>query len=221
MKLLIIEDEEDMLNALKKGFAKRGYAVDTATDGEEGLYLFQVNNYDVIVLDLNLPKIDGMEVLKRIRRNNLEQKIIILSARNMVSDKIEGLDEGANDYLTKPFDFAELDARVRALIRRDFTQNNTEIKFGECVLNTSSKKIICNGRTVELQPKEYAIVEYLAEHKEMVISSEELIEHVWDSEVDLFTVSVKVHISNIRKKFAKYTKKEVIETVRGYGYRIL
>ena len=163
MKLLIIEDEPDMRNALKKGFIKKGYLVDTAEDGEEGSYLALVNTYDVIVLDLNLPGKDGLEILQEIRDRSKTQRVIILSARSSVPDKITGLDMGANDYLAKPFDFMELEARVRSLARREMVQNDTKINIHNLVIDTVQKKVSYNGEKIELSPKEYAILEYLGD----------------------------------------------------------
>ena len=163
MKLLIIKDEPDMRNALKKGFIKKGYLVDTAEDGEEGSYLALVNTYDVIVLDLNLPGKDGLEILQEIRDRSKTQRVIILSARSSVPDKITGLDMGANDYLAKPFDFMELEARVRSLARREMVQNDTKINIHDLVIDTVQKKVSYNGEKIELTPKEYAILEYLGD----------------------------------------------------------
>lgn len=218
MKLLIIEDEPDMRNALKKGFIKKGYLVDTAEDGEEGSYLALVNTYDVIVLDLNLPGKDGLEILQEIRDRSKTQRVIILSARSSVPDKITGLDMGANDYLAKPFDFMELEARVRSLARREMVQNDTKINIHNLVIDTVQKKVSYNGEKIELTPKEYAILEYLGIHSGKTVSAEELIEHVWESDIDLFSVSVKVHMSKLRKKLEDATGKSYIETIRGRGY---
>lgn len=220
MKILIVEDEAEMLSALKRGFIKKGYAVDTACDGMSASILAETNEYDVIVLDLNLPKKDGLEVLEEIHRRNENQKVIILSARSSVSDKVLGLDTGASDYLSKPFDFLELEARIRSLARREYMQKDTTISVQGITINTINKKITVNDTIINLPPKEYAILEYLAINCGRVISSEDLIEHVWKSDVDLFSVSVKVHISNIRKKLFKICGKEVIKTVRGFGYII-
>lgn len=218
MKLLIVEDEPDMRKALEKGFIKKGFLVDTAEDGEEGSYLALVNTYDVIVLDLNLQGKDGLEVLQEIRDRSKTQKVIILSARSSVPDKILGLDMGANDYLTKPFDFMELEARVRSLARREIVQNDTEIRIDHLIIDTAQKMVFYKEEKVELAPKEYGILEYLAINLGKTVSAEELIEHVWESDVDLFSVSVKVHMSKLRKKIEKVTGKKYIETIRGRGY---
>ena len=220
MRLLIIEDEEQLLDALKRGLTKRGYAVDTAEDGITGSEMAYQNEYDVIILDLNLPGKDGIEVLKDIRTRSMTTKVLILSARSSVPDKIKGLDLGANDYLGKPFDFLELEARIRNLIRRDFVQQSTVIHLQNLTLDTAQKSAAVNGHKLDLQPKEYAILEYLALRSGTVISAEELIEHIWDEEADMFSMSVKVHISNLRKKISAYGDSGLIVTVRGRGYMI-
>lgn len=218
VKLLIVEDEPDMRKALEKGFVKKGFLVDTAEDGEEGSYLALVNTYDVIVLDLNLQGKDGLEILQEIRERSKTQRVIILSARSSVPDKILGLDTGANDYLTKPFDFMELEARVRSLARREIVRNDIEIRIDHLVIDTAQKMVFYNGEKIELAPKEYAILEYLGVNLGKTVSAEELIEHVWESDTDLFSVSVKVHMSKLRKKIEKVTGKKYIETIRGRGY---
>ncbi len=220
MKLLIIEDEEDILHALLRGFNKKGYIAQGATDGESGLEMALNGGYDIVVLDLNLPKLDGIEVLKQIRQENKDIKILILSARTDFSQRISGLDFGANDYLVKPFDFGELEARVRNLLRRSFTQQDVILNCGNISIDTASKRVFSTeGSTVELSPKEYGILEYLALNKGRAISAEELIEHSWGEEDSLFSNSVKVHISMIRKKLLPYCK-ELILNIRGAGYLI-
>ena len=220
MRLLIIEDEPNLLSALKRGFEKRGFGVDTAGDGEQGSYFAEINDYDVIILDLNLPYKDGLEILQEIRQRSKTQKVLILSSRASVPDKILGLDMGANDYLAKPFDFLELDDRVRSLARREFLQKDNVLAVGDLSIDTAGKSVSVNNVPVNVAPKEYAILEYLAIHLGKTISAEELIEHVWNSDADLFSLSVKVHISNIRKKLLCACGREVIVTVRGRGYRI-
>lgn len=222
MRILVVEDEKTMQKALCNGLKKYGYAVDLANDGEEALKLIEINPYDVVVLDLNLPKIDGIEVLKEIRKTKLELRILILSARAEVEDKITGLDTGANDYLTKPFHFKELEARIRALLRRNFSQKDTVLTHGNVQINTSLKCVIVNDQTVELTKKEYAILEYLFMNKDRIVSAEELIEHIWDNESDLFSNSFKVHIHSLKKKLDKYIcDKELIQNTRGLGYSIV
>lgn len=220
MKLLIIEDESDLAAAIQRGFVKKGYAADVAMDGAEGLEIYKINDYDLIVLDLNLPTMDGLEVLKAIRERDKLQKIIILSARSAIKDKVLGLDAGANDYLAKPFDFEELDARVRNLLRAEFVVHDTVVSFGPLKLNTKLKTLTVMEKQVELAPKEYSILEYLLLHSDSVVSAEEIIEHIWDSDANLFTDSVKVHISNLRRKLRAAGGEDMIISSRGQGYRI-
>lgn len=216
MKILIIEDEKDVLNALKKGFIKCSYAVDTACDGEEALENYYSNFYDLIILDLNLPKIDGIEVLKEIRLENKEINVIILSARSEIEDKIIGLDLGANDYVAKPFHFAELEARTMALLRRDFCIKDTIIQINNLRLDTALKKVFYNSSEISLTKKEYAILEYLILNRGKVVSAEKLIEHIWESDTDNFSNSFKVHIYSLRKKLPE----NVIHSTRGLGYYV-
>ncbi|MBC5629672.1 response regulator transcription factor [Clostridium sp. NSJ-6] len=221
MRLLIIEDEEDILNALDYGFRKLGYVVDTASDGEEGLELVYINNYDLVILDLNLPSIDGLDILSRIRKDNEEIKILILSARSEYIDRIKGLDMGANDYLVKPFDFGELVARVRALLRRSFTQSTSKIKCGNMIIDTSARAVYSDkNERLDLAPKEFAIFEYLIANKGRAVSTEELIEHIWGEDASMFSNSIKVHVSNLRKKLSEYSDSDIISNIRGAGYII-
>jgi len=221
VRLLIIEDEPDMLRALIRGFEKKGYAVDGASDGEEGLELALFGGYDVIVLDLNLPGMDGLDILKEIRSADAEQRIIIVSARAAFQHRIAGLDLGANDYLIKPFDFGELEARVRSLLRRCFIQNDIVLECGGISIDTREHRVYGeNNETICLTSKEYMILQYLALHRGFPVSAEELIEHIWGDDEGLFSNAVKVHISQLRKKLGVYAKDEIIETIRGSGYLI-
>lgn len=221
MKLLLVEDEELLSGAVAKGLRKRGYAVDCAYDGEEALALFYVNEYDLMILDLNLPEVDGLEVLRRIREQDASLRVLILSARSTVSDKIAGLDGGSNDYLTKPFDFGELEARIRALLRQEVQMKAVSLSCGGLRMDTAAKQTFWEDKPVELTKKEYAILEYLMVHPHQVVSPEELIEHVWDSEADPFSNSFRFHISSLRKKLAAALEREdLIITLRGQGYRM-
>ena len=222
MKVLVVEDELSMQKALTKGLKKCGYAVDPAGDGEEALRAIEINTYDIVVLDLNLPKIDGIEVLKEIRKTKKDLRVLILSARSEVEDKITGLDMGANDYLSKPFHFAELEARIRALLRREFSEKDTVLSHGDIKIDTAMKAVSEGCRKVELTKKEYAILEYLFMNKNKIVSAEELIEHIWDSEADLFSNSFKVHINSLKKKLSGYTGgRELIKNARGLGYTLV
>ena len=216
MKLLIIEDEAVLRKALAKGFHKMGYTVDTADDGEQALDMYFGNQYNLIILDLNLPKIDGLDVLTEIRGENKVMPVLILSARSDVSDKIIGLDTGANDYIAKPFHFDELEARVRALLRRDFKTTDTIIKSGTVKLDTALKKVFCDGDEIQFTKKEYGIIEYLMLNKGKIISVNELIESVWESDVDIYSNAIKVHINSIRKKLPDDT----IINAKGQGYYV-
>lgn len=216
MKILIVEDEMDLRNSLKKGLEKKGYSVDVASDGEEGLEKAFVNSYDLMILDLNLPRVDGLTVLDEIRKKDKLMKVLILSARTEVSERIKGLDGGANDYMVKPFHFDELEARVRSLLRRSFVQNDVIMKCGTLEVNTSSREVYQDSERIELTRTEFAILEYLLINSGRKVSSEELMEHVYDSNTDLFSNSLAVHIHYLRKKI----KHDVIKNVRGFGYFI-
>lgn len=217
MKLLVIEDERDLLTAVAHGLKKKGYAVDCASDGEEGLYLIEVNQYDLVVLDLNLPKIDGLTVLEEIRKQDKQLRVLILSARSSVEERIEGLDTGANDYLIKPFHFEELDARIRNLLRRSFIQKDVCLRCGCVTLDTASRIAYEGSRILTLTKTELAILEYLILHKGMPVSTEQLMEHVFDSDTDPFSNTIKVHIYSLRRKM----KHNLIQNIRGQGYRMI
>ncbi|MDL2318816.1 response regulator transcription factor [Eubacteriales bacterium OttesenSCG-928-A19] len=220
MRLLVIEDEKDLLDALLRGFRKLQYTVDGAMDGLEGLALAQDRAYDLIVLDLNLPGMDGLEVLKNIREADRETKVLILSARAAFQERIRGLDMGADDYLVKPFDFGELDARVRNLLRRKFTTEAMVLSLGEVRLDTVQRAALTQeGFDLALSPKEYAILEYLVRHRGKPVPAEELIEHIWGEDA-LFSNTVKVHMSLLRRKLEPYAGKNAIQNIRGVGYWI-
>ena len=218
MRLLICEDEEDILNGLAKGLRKLNYYVDTAMDGEEALSLYFESEYDLIILDLNMPKLDGLEVLKTIREDNAESKVIILSARDTLNDKVLGLDLGANDYLVKPFHFRELEARIRVLLRNNYSTNDDTIRIEsqDITLYLSKKQVQKGGEIISLTPKEYSIFEYLCINKGNLISTGELLEHNIDMNANDASTVIKVHIAAIRKKLGS----DVIKTNRGMGYTI-
>lgn len=221
MRLLLVEDEEMLSAIVAKGLKKSGYAVDTAFDGEEALYLYEINEYDLIILDLNLPVIDGLEVLKEIRQKDAATKILILSARVTVEERITGLDMGANDYLIKPFDFGELEARIRSLLRREFVQLPQILEVKGIKINQQAKTAEFQGKELSLPRKEYQILEYLICCKNQLISAEQLIEHVWDNESDPFSNALRYHICSLKKKLSQAGCPELIKTVRGMGYGIM
>lgn len=220
MRILVVEDEIDLLEAIAEGLRIDGYAVDTSDNGEEGLELALINEYDLIILDLNLPGMDGIDILKHIRENNKLIKILILTARSSIEDRVTGLDLGANDYLVKPFHFDELEARIRCLLRIKFIQEDNIINNGNLKIDIKSRKAYISDEFVKLTKKEFAILEYLMKHKNTVVSQEELIEHVWDNSVDMFSNSVRVHINSLRKKLKQYMDKDIINNVVGEGYII-
>ncbi|WP_053955061.1 response regulator transcription factor [Inediibacterium massiliense] len=216
MKILLVEDEVKLSSILHKGLKKQGFVVDTAFDGEEALCHLEINCYDLIILDLNLPKVSGFKVLKTIRESDNLIKVLILSAKNNIEDKVLGLDLGANDYLEKPFDFLELSARIRNLLRWDFTTSDEVITYKDLTIDLGTKTVQQDGTYISLTNKEFGILEYLARNKDRYILPEEIIEHVWDSDADLFSNSYKYHISILKKKLKT---KDVIVNIRGKGYK--
>ena len=220
MRLLVVEDEKALCESIAKGLRLDGYEIDTAFDGEEAMEIISTDSYDLIILDLNLPGMDGLDILKNMRASDNETNVLILSARGGLSDKIEGLDSGANDYLCKPFHFEELEARVRSLTRRRTVQNNIVLECGEISLNTKTRTAFAKGDEVLLTRKELAILEYLILHQGRPVSQEELIEHVWDSSVDSFSNSIRVHISALRKKIRTALGYDPITNRVGQGYVI-
>ena len=197
-----------------------GYEVDTCFNGDVALDMTLSESYDLIILDLNLPGMDGMEVLRNIREEDTETGILILSARGQLQDKIDGLDGGANDYLCKPFHFEELEARVRSLTRRRVVQNNLILECGELALNTKMRTVFARGTEFSLTRKEFGLLEYLMLHQERLVSQEELIQHVWDESVDSFSNSIRVHISALRKKLKAVLGYDPIINRIGQGYMI-
>ena len=220
MRILLVEDEKKLSASIVKGLTNAGYAVDAAYDGEEALYEYEVNEYDLILLDLNLPKKDGIDVLREIREKDNKIKILILSARTKIDDRILGLDEGANDYLIKPFDFGELKARIRNLLRREFVQKPQDLTLNGLTVDTKSKRILYQAQEIMLTRKEYGILEYLMLHKNQVISAETLTEHVWNNEFNPFSNSFRYHIHSLKKKISAASGLDFIKTVWGQGYII-
>lgn len=220
MRLLIVEDEKELCDTVAKSLYRSGYEVDTCYDGNEALdYIFS-EDYDLIVLDLNLPGKDGMDILREVRETNEETKVLILSARSQIADKVEGLDAGANDYLEKPFHLQELEARIRSLTRRKFVQKDVCLHCGEIKFNTKKREASAKEQFVPLTRKENGILEYLLLNQGRPVSQEELIEHVWDSSVDSFSNSIRVHISALRKKLRTVLGYDPIRNRIGEGYEI-
>jgi DNA-binding response OmpR family regulator len=215
VRVLVVEDEAGLVEALRKSLREEGYAVDVATDGEEGLYKATVWEYDAVILDVMLPRHDGWEVLRGIRGSK-RIPVLMLTARDAVEDRIRGLDAGADDYLVKPFDLGELLARLRALIRRSSGRAHALIEIGEIVIDTSARTVTKSGREVALTAREYSLLEILATHRGELVSRSAIYDHLFDENEDTASKVVEVHVSNIRKKLGK----DLISTRRGLGYLI-
>lgn len=221
MRLLIVEDEIELCDTVAKTLYRAGYEVDTCYDGSEALDYILAENYDLIVLDLNLPGMDGMELLKELRKKNEETKVLILSARSQIADKVEGLDAGANDYMEKPFHLQELEARIRSLTRRKFVQKDVCLTCGGIKFDTKKREAYAKGEFVSLTRKENGILEYLLLNQGRPVSQEELIEHVWDASADSFSGSIRVHMSSLRKKLKAVLGYDPILNKIGEGYKVV
>ena len=220
MKLLIVEDEEDLRESIANGLRMSGYEVDTCPDGNEAQEILSVEHYDLVVLDLNLPGKDGLDILTGLREEDEETPVLILSARGELQDRIAGLDSGANDYLCKPFHFEELEARVRSLTRRRVVQHNVILTAGALSFDTKSRIAKVGDTELSLTRKELGLLEYLLLHREAPVSQEELIEHVWDGSADPFSNSIRVHISALRKKLRAALGYDPVINRVGQGYLI-
>jgi heavy metal response regulator len=220
MRLLVVEDDPNMGRFIQKGLQEERYAVDVATDGEEGLFLASANAYDLIILDIMLPKLDGLEVCRRLRDERKPTPILLLTARESVEDRVAGLDLGADDYLTKPFAFSELLARVRALLRRSSAQPAGRLKADNLELDPVSHRVWRAGQEIPLTNKEFALLEYLLRNANQVLTRTAIIEHVWDIHYDSMTNIVDVHIRALRAKIDRDFSAPLIHTVRGVGYAL-
>ena len=218
MHLLVIEDERALCETIVRSLRRQAYSVDYCYDGEKALELLGVERYDLVLLDLNLPGKDGMTVLRTLRQIDRETRVLILSARSEVEDKVAGLDAGANDYLAKPFHLAELEARIRSLTLRHFTQQDVLLRCGELTFDTRSRTAAVRGVALTLTRKETGILEYLLVHQGRPVSQEELMDHVWDNSVDNFSNSIRVHISALRKKLRTALGYDPIRNRIGEGY---
>ncbi|MCX5717963.1 MAG: response regulator transcription factor [Nitrospirae bacterium] len=218
MKILIVEDEKDLANILKKGFEEHSFVADISNDGEEGLYMAETYSYDAIILDIMLPGIDGIEILSQLRKKHIDVPVLMLTAKGEVKDRIAGLEKGADDYIPKPFDFQELVARVKSAIRRNTGKPSPLIVISNLVVDTNTHTAQRGGTDIPLSAKEYSILEYLASHKNRVISRTELIEHVYETDFDLDSNVIDVYINFLRNKIDKGFKNKLIHTVRGAGY---
>lgn len=221
MRILLIEDEEKIANSLKLGLTQESYAVDVVNDGLEGYEMASYEDYDLIILDLMLPSLSGLEICKRLRDEKIHTPILMLTARGEIEDRVNGLDTGADDYLSKPFAFTELLARIRALSRRPKQTVGTVLEVDDLTLNTSTSEVKRGGKPVSLSSKEFALLEYLMRHKGSIVKKDQIMDHVWDYDSDVLPNSVEVYITHLRGKIDKPFKgKALITTVRGFGYKI-
>jgi DNA-binding response OmpR family regulator len=222
MRILVVEDEESLALRIKNVLESEKYHVDIAFEGSDGLEQAMIEEYDLLILDILLPGLNGLQILKEVRREGFETPVLLLTAKNRVEDKVIGLDAGADDYLTKPFALPELLARVRSLLRRTSEVKSSVISVGNLEVNTNSHEVKISGKPVELTQKEYSILEFLLYNKNRVLSRLSIAEHVWGDNFDLFTMTnfVDVHVKNLRKKIDQPRLNNLIETVRGVGYMI-
>lgn len=220
MKLLVIEDSERLRRSLRQGLSKTGFVVDFAVDGKEGLAFCRTNEYDVIVLDLMLPQLDGMTVLKTLREEGNTTPVLILSARDQLQDRVSGLDIGADDYLVKPFAFDELCARIKAIARRRFESESPLVVIGGITVDVGKRQVLARGQSIALTPTEYGIIECLVLNRGRVLSKDKLLDQLRSSEIDVTSNVVEVFVSNLRKKLSEVGIDELIITRRGYGYVI-
>jgi heavy metal response regulator len=220
MRILVVEDEKALANIIKKGLEEEGYAVDVAYNGEDGLFMAENESSDLIILDIMLPIIDGMTILRRIRKAGVRTPVLMLTARDGITDKVSGLDSGADDYLTKPFHFEELLARIRALLRRDTEAKTSVIQIGDLHIDMASHEVKRAEKQVLLSAKEYALLELLAVNKNKVLSRTRISEHIYDYEFDLDSNVIDVFVNRIRNKIDKGYETKLIHTVRGAGYML-
>jgi DNA-binding response OmpR family regulator len=214
MRILVVEDEHHIAQALKKGLEQEAYAVDLAFDGVAGYDLGSTEEYDIILLDLMLPKMDGSAVCANLRKEGIQTPILMLTAKDQIMDKVEGLDAGADDYLAKPFAFDELLARIRALLRRPREVADTILAVGNVVMDVRKKEVKVDNRRIMISAKEYALLEYFLRHANQIVSKQQLIEHVWDYDADILPNTVEVYVKKLREKDIQ------IQTIRGFGYRL-
>jgi heavy metal response regulator len=219
MRILVIEDERKIASFIKRGLREEGYTVDTAFDGEEGYRLTAENDYALIILDIMLPKKDGITLCRQLRNDGIQSPVLILTAKDSVQDKVKGLDSGADDYLTKPFAFEELLARIRALLRKG-VQRSARLQVGDLVLDTAAHKATRSGREIVLTMKEYALLAYLMRNAATVVTRTMIAENIWEIDFDTGTNIIDVYINYLRNKIDSGYEKKLIQTVRGRGYII-
>ena len=218
MRILLVEDDIRISNFVSKGLRENSYAVDTAADGDDALFQASINSYDVIILDVMIPRKDGFEVCRQLRNDQIKTPILMLTARDAVEDRIKGLDFGADDYLTKPFAFAELLARIRALLRRGNDVRPPNITISDLEIDTAAQRVWRGGKEISLTTKEYSLLEYLAREKGKVVGRAEIAAHVWDENFDAFSNLIEVYIKRLRNKIDENFDVPLIHTRRGAGY---
>ncbi len=220
MRILVVEDDSRIANFVAKGLREQAYAVDVTANGEDALYQASINAYDLAILDVMIPAPDGFEVCRRLRQSGLRFPVLMLTARDATDDRVRGLDTGADDYLTKPFEFRELLARLRALLRRSGELRPNRIAVQDLVLDTAGQTAARGGRQIRLTTKEYALLEYLARNAGRVVGRQEISEHVWDETFDPFTNTIEVYVNRLRHKIDEHATKPLIHTRRGAGYML-
>ena len=218
MKILLVEDEIDLNNVVTKYLKKNGYSIDSVFDGEEALDYLRYGEYDLVILDIMMPKVDGFEVIKKLRDKGNHTSVLMLTARDSADDKVKGLDLGADDYIVKPFDFNELLARIRAVVRRKYGNSSNKLVIGDLILDTSEKSVTRAGKQIELTGKEYEVLEYLMQSKNRILSREQIKEHVWDFDYEGGSNIVEVYIKFLRKKIDDNFSPKLIHTIRRVGY---
>jgi DNA-binding response OmpR family regulator len=221
MRLLVVEDDRKIAGIIKKGLTEEGFAVDLAFDGDEGAYLAESESYDLIILDLLLPKTDGLTICRNLRSREIKTPILILTAKTAIDDRVDGLNAGADDYLTKPFSFRELSARIHALLRRTQETLPTVLKAKNLELDPVKHIVTRNGKQVKLSAKEFAILEYLLRHKNQLVTRTMILEHVWDYNFEPLSNVVDVFMTHLRKKIDKSKNNALIETIHGVGFKLL
>ncbi len=217
MRILVVEDEKKVASFIKKGLEEESYAVDVSYDGEEGCYLAETNPYDLIILDLMLPNKNGLSILRELRDKGINTPILLLTAKGSVEDRVAGLNAGADDYLAKPFVFAELLARVRSQLRRG-GEKSPVLKFADLIMDPVTRSVTRGGMDIELTSKEYALLEYFMRRPNQVLTRTMISEHVWESDFDTFTNVIDVYVNYLRNKIDKGNEKKLIHTIRGVGY---
>ena len=220
MRILVVEDEKRLAEVIKKGLVEEGYSVDVAYDGAEGQYMAENASYDLVILDIMLPKKDGVTICQELRIRGINTPILMLTAKDSVEDRVKGLDSGADDYLVKPFAFSELVARVRALLRREALSKASKLQVGDLVMDTLTREVWRGDKKIELTTKEYALLEYFMRHPNMVVTRTMLMEKVWDYDFEGLSNVIDVYIRRLRLKLDEEGEESIIETVRGAGYRL-